>query len=138
MRFNHPAAATAFRAVARTFGEAVRIVPLRESEYAEALPDPARAPVDARAVVSLTPAMKDFDGARTGSGKASTMTRLSVRRANLWFSAEAYAALGYPLRAGDRILLTERPGEPAFTVSRVPVASDRGDVSVNLVQEGCE
>lgn len=138
MRFNHPAAAAAFRAVARTFGEAIRVIPLQASEYTEAMPDASRAPVDTRAVVALSPMTEPFDGARSGPGKVNTMMRLAVRRASVWFPADVYGSIGYALRIGDKIVMTDRPGRPTYTVSREPISSDRGDVAINLVQEGEE
>lgn len=137
MRFNHPAAAAAFKAVARTFGEGVRIVPLMASEYTVAEPDALRAPANTRATIALTPAVQPMDGARGGS-QIGTSTRIAGQRATAWFPPDVYAGIGYELRHGDRIIFTERPGRPAYTVSREPVRSDRGDVTVYLVQEGCE
>lgn len=133
MRFNHAAAATAFRAVARAFGEAVRIEPIVSSEYADPIPDAERAPVDARATVSLSPTVKTFDGQRQGT-KINTMTRFAERTASIWFPPADYAAIGYALRAGDKVILVERAGAPAYSVARDPVSTDRGDVYVYLVE----
>lgn len=134
MRFNHPAAATAFRAVARAFSERVRIVPLLSSEYAEGLADPDRAVVNTRATVALSPRVDDFDGVRQGRN-LDTNTRFAERNASIWFPPAVYAAIGYRLRTGDRIVLVERAGNPAYSVARDPVSSERGDVTVYLVEE---
>lgn len=134
MRLGNRAAATAFEAVARTFGEAIRIEPMVASEYATAVPDPGRPVKEARATVTLTPSVDNFDGARQGT-KLTTQTRFAQREARIWFAPDAYAAIGYVLRVGDRIVLIDRDGTPVYRVSRDPVSSDRGDVSVNLVEE---
>lgn len=135
MRFNSRIAATAFRAVARAFGEPVRIIPIVADEYRDAMLDPERPAVTTRATVSLTPVVEDFDGARQGAGVA-TNTRFAMREASIWFPPHVYAAIGYGLRYGDRVTFPERPGEPPYSVAREPVFSDRGDVFVELVQEG--
>ena len=134
MRFNHHLAATAFRAVARTFSERIRVVPLISSEYADGVTDPDRAAVDTRAVVALSPKVDDFDGVRQGRN-LDTNTRFSERNASIWFPTSVYAAIGYRLRPGDRIVLVERADQPAYSVARDPVSSDRGDVAVTLVEE---
>lgn len=133
MRFNHRTAAAAFRAVAGAFSEPIRIEPKAASEYSMAADDPARAPVDTRATVALSPAIESFNEQRQG-GKASTSARFAVREARMWFPPDTYAAIGYPLRPGDRIVFTDRPDEPAYSVARDPVSSDRGDVTVYLVE----
>lgn len=134
MRLNHHLAATAFRAVARTFSERVRVVPLLSSEYAEGVADPDRAPVNTRATVALSPRVDDFDGVRQGRN-LDTNTRFAERNASIWFPPAVYAGIGYRLRTGDRVVLVERAGQPAYSVARDPVSSDRGDVSVYLVEE---
>lgn len=134
MRFNHHLAATAFRAVARTFGERIRVVPLLSSEYAAGVADPDRAQVNTRATVALTPKVDGFDGVRQGRN-IDTSTRFAERNASIWFPPAVYAAIGYGLRTGDRIVLVERAGSPAYSVARDPVSSDRGDVMVYLVEE---
>lgn len=135
MRLGGTIAATAFEAVARTFGESVRIEPLVSSEYAAAAADPDRAIATVRATVALSPATDGLEGRRRGS-EMQGFTRLALRDARIWFSPADYAGIGYGLRSGDRVVLVERPGEPPYLVAREPVASDRGDVSVDLTLEG--
>ena len=135
MRLNSIAARTAFRAVQREFGEVVRVVPLKESDYSEPSPDPDRRQVDVFAVVSLTPTTENLDGSRKGT-KINTTTRFTQRSAAIWLRPEVYAAIGYELREGDRVLLTQRPSEPHYKVSRAPESSDRGDIIVPLVLDG--
>lgn len=134
MRFNHNIAAAAFRAVARTFSERIRVVPLISSEYAAGIADPDRETVDTRATVALSPKVDDFDGVRQGRN-LDTNTRFAERNASIWFPPTVYAAIGYRLRTGDRIVLVERAGSPTYSVARDPVSSDRGDVTIRLVEE---
>jgi hypothetical protein len=136
VRLGSKEAATAFEAVARAFGEKVRVEPMLSSEYSVGAPDPDRAQKEVRAIVSLSPSTEGFSGARQGSRSISTMTRLASRVARIWLKPEDYAAIGYELRAGDRIVFIERPAEPPHSVAREPVASERGDVVVHLVVEG--
>jgi len=134
MRFNHPAAATAFRAVARIFGEVVRIEPLVASEYAVAVADNDRPAVAVRATVALSPTVDGLEGARRG-GEFQGMTRLAQREARIWITPNDYAAIGYDLRVSDRVILVDRAGAPSYRISRRPEISDRGDVMVHLVAE---
>lgn len=135
MRFNSIAARTAFRAVQREFGETVRVEPRQEADYTDALPDPTRPARQLTAVVALTPTVEKFEGAREGS-RINTGSRISVREATIWLTPDAYAAIGYKLVEGDRVLLTERPQEPPYKLSRAPETSDRGDVVITLVVDG--
>jgi len=137
VRYNHSLAATAFAAVAGTFSEPIRIEPLLPNEYGEATPDGQRAVVTTRAVVALTPAVDGIEGRRRGSDMQGTTT-LALRKAMIWFPPAVYAGLGYGLRPGDRIVLTDRPGQPRYLVEREPVSSDRGDIAVYLVVEADE
>lgn len=134
MRSRSSIAATAFAAVARTFGEPIRIEPLLQSEYAEASPDPDRAVVTTSAVVALTPAVDGIEGRRRGGDLQGTTT-LALRKAMIWFPPAVYEGLGYALRPGDRIVLSDRPGQPRYLVEREPASSDRDDVAVYLVLE---
>lgn len=135
MRLNSIAARTAFRAVQREFGEVVRVVPLKGRDYSDPFPDPARPQVDVFAVVTLTPTTENLDGSRQGT-KINTTTRFTQREAAIWLRPEVYAAIKYELREGDRVLLTQRPSEPPYKVSRAPESSDRGDIVVSLVLDG--
>lgn len=134
MRINSPIARTAFRAVRKTFGETVRVVPMVQSEYAEGIADQERPVKDIDAIVTLTPSVEDFSGARD-TGKIRTMTRLSSREASVWIAPEIYATIGYDLREGDGVVLVDRGNEP-FIISRVGEPSDRGDFVLNIVQDG--
>lgn len=132
MRLGSNIAAAAFEAVAGTFGETVRIEPMVSSEYIEAAPDPDRATALSRSVVSFTPTTDGLDGRRSGSNMQG-VTQVAHRAATLWITPADYAAIGYDLRSGDRVVLVERPGTPGYRVARAPVWSDRGDVTVYLI-----
>lgn len=132
MRLGSSIAARAFAALDRSLGEPVRVLPRLASDYTEALPDPDRSVANTRAVVALTPKTGDFEGARHGTN-INTGSRLSVRSASIWLSPSTYAAIGYEVREGDQIVMAERPDEPAYTVARNPIFSDRGDVTIYLV-----
>jgi hypothetical protein len=135
VRYNHPYAATAFRAVAKVFGEAVRVEPmLPAGELKPAAPDPNRAQVTTRGVIALSPTVSDFEGVRQGRS-IDTSARVAERRASVWFDLSDYAAIGYALKPGDRVVLVTRPGAPAYVVARDPVSSDRGDIHVHLVEK---
>ena len=135
MRFNNPLARTAFAAVARNFGEAVRIEPRINGTYSDDSPDPSRPLKDLRAVVSLTPMTGSLDGSRQGS-KINTTTRFTQRTTTIWVTPDAYASIGYDIRVGDRVILKERRNEPPYRVGRDAEISDRGDISINLVVDG--
>lgn len=128
MRLNHPSAAIAFRAIARAFGETVRIEPMVSSEYAEAVVDTSRPVTTVRAAVALSPSVSSLDGIRGTS-------TLGLREARIWITPSDYVGIGYELRSGDRVILVERPSEPAYIVTRAPESSDRGDVTAYLVIE---
>lgn len=135
MRLNSSKAAMAFKAIARTFGEVVRIEPLIEAEYTEPKADPNRPVMEITAVVALTPVTDSFDGSRHGN-KINTGSRLSQRSATIWITPSAYASLGYALLVGDAVKLIGRQCDEHYLVARDPVISDRGDISVYLTTDG--
>ncbi|ACL55629.1 hypothetical protein [Methylobacterium nodulans] len=116
-----------------TFGEAIRITPMAgEGEMAARTPDPARPEREVRGVFTLRPGEDTLQGVRRGT-ELNGMTRVAVAPAQVWFEASVLAGLGYALKPDDRITLTERPGQPVYTiVKRGP--TDLDDATVPLVR----
>lgn len=135
MRLSSARARGALAAIARTFGERIRIEPRVPGEFSEAAPDPNRPPADAIAVVTLTSTTAGFDGSRQGRS-TETMTRYTKRRAQAWLTPDSYGGLSFAPRPGDYVTLLSRPDEPRFEIARDPQVSDRGDCSLHLVMDG--
>lgn len=129
MRLGSALAQLAFADIRRAFGESVRIQPAIASEYADAAPDPNRPVRTVDVVVAFTPNTDQVDGAK----KISTHGSLAMRRGAIWFTPAEYAALGYEVRVGDMATLADRAGAPRYQITSPPVASDRGDIAVNIV-----
>ncbi|WP_018261355.1 hypothetical protein [Methylobacterium sp. WSM2598] len=127
------AMAAADTVVARTFGEAVLVTPMTGAgELAARTPDPLRGSTLVRGVFSLKPGEETLQGVRRGT-ELNGMTRVAGAPAALWFPASVLAGLPHALRPGDRITLTERPGEPVYElVKRGP--SDLDDQTWPLVR----
>lgn len=111
----------------RQFGEGIRVIPQIGDQYTKT-PDPERPAVEGlRATVARAPQARptDFNGtARNGAPVSSSP-------AELWIDRAAYAAIGYPLRRGDIIELTDDPTAPRYTVGAVN-PGDGGDVQIIL------
>ncbi|MBK3745882.1 hypothetical protein G3A39_42795 [Paraburkholderia aspalathi] len=125
----------AFRAIARATGETVRIEPRISSEYADAEADPDRPIREVTATVAFTPVTDNLDGSRQGT-KINTTARFSQRSASIWLTPNLYNGLGFEIVEGDAVVMVKRPKEPKYVVSRDPIFSDRGDVSILLVMDG--
>lgn len=132
MRLNDPRALAVFRAVERAFGEPVRVEPQVENQHTGKKPDPDRAAIATRATLAISPSVVPFDGNPIGT-RINTGSRVVTQDVSAFFRPETYAALGYDLMPGDRVFAIER--DAAFTVTRDPVSSDRGDIVVYLVHD---
>ena len=108
-------------AMDQVFGEAIRVLPQRVGgNYGVGAPDPARPPLDTRAIISRAPNTGKLDFARTSRAGVE----LSLAPSECWKDRAAYAALGYAIRPGDIIALTEKGGV-CVTVSNVAVGDHR-------------
>jgi hypothetical protein len=109
-----------------TFGEDIRIEPMATGNYAFA-PDPVRLACTARAVVSRAPQTAATNFPSTNRKSA----QLAAGPTEAWLAAAALAGLGYALRKGDVIALTEDAGEPRYTITAVFI-TDQGDARLLL------
>lgn len=109
------------------FGEGIRIRPQAGDEYTRGA-DPDRPVAEGvRATVARAPQAKKTDF----RGTASNGVPVTTAPAEIWIDRAAYAALGYAIRGGDFIELTDDPGVPRFTVAAVH-PGDGGDVQIIL------
>lgn len=117
-------------------GERVEIRPRAPALRLAARADDATRPVRiARAVVSeRLPDPIEGDEARRGGAEILGAVSYWAAETHMWFPARAYAAIGYPVRAGDAVALLDRPGMPVVAVSGV-VMSDHGDVRLFVTRE---
>lgn len=101
-------------ALDRAFAETIRLVPMRPGGYAEAVPDPDRAERQVLAIITERPDRKrtvqnavgrDFDRAIV---MADTVASIDVMR----LGSE------WP-KVGDRVILLDRPDQPAFEITVV-------------------
>ena len=109
-------AAHAGRVVDRLHGECVAVQPIIKSDYTEAAPDPNRAPKTVRGVFSLEFATSDLRGQRL-KGEFAGVGRAVVGATCLKITAEDYAAVGYEIKDGDHLTMTEQDDQPVYTVS---------------------
>ena len=108
-------------AMDQVFGEAIRVLPQRVGgNYGAGAPDPARPPLDTRAIVSRAPNTAKLDFA----GTARRGVELSLAPSECWMDRAAYAALDYTIRPGDIIELTDKGGV-RVTVSNVALGDHR-------------
>ncbi|GJD78010.1 hypothetical protein [Methylobacterium gregans] len=116
------------------FGEQVRVLARVESEKRGFLPDPTRGEKDGVwGAFSLRAGTDRLGGTRQGT-ELQGMSTMAVAPAQIWFSAEELAAIGFVPRQGDLITLTDRPGEPAYAIAkRGP--SDLDDATFPLTRE---
>lgn len=114
-------------AIDQTFGEGIRIEPMLSGDYAKA-PDPERPARSCRATISRAPGAKATNFPSTNRKSSD----LAVSPTEAWIDRAAYAALGYPIRRGDFIVLTEAAGSPRFEVAAAH-RGDYGDVTLPLI-----
>jgi len=108
-------------AMDQVFGEAIRVLPQQVGgNYGAGAPDPARPPLDTRAIISRAPNQGKVDFANTNRAGVP----LSLSPSECWMDRAAYAALGYPIRRGDVIELTDK-GAARVTVSDVALGDHR-------------
>lgn len=122
--------AAAQAAVDRLFGEGIRVIPRSgDGNYAGA-PDAAR-PVreGVRATVARAAGAKatDYSGSQRNGSAVASMP------AEIWIDAAAYAGLGYEIKRGDWIELTDDilASPPRFHVAAVH-RGDNGDAQIIL------
>lgn len=110
------------------FGEGIRVEPQAGDGNYSAGADPAR-PVreNVRAIVGRAPIAKGVDY----SGTTRNGPPVATSPAEVWLDRAAYAALGYAITRGDRIVLTGEAGAPCFTVASA-LPGDNGDVRIIL------
>lgn len=114
-------------AMDQVFGEAIRVLPQRVGgNYGVGAPDPARPPLDTRAIISRAPNTGKLDFARTSRAGVE----LSLAPSECWVDRAAYAALGYAIRPGDIIVLTDKGGV-CVTVSNV-APGDHRDIVIHF------
>lgn len=108
-------------AMDHVFGEAILVLPQRVGgNYGAGAPDPARPPLDTRAIISRAPNIAKLDFARTSRAGVE----LSLAPSECWMDRAAYATLGYAIRPGDIIELTDKGGV-RVTVSNVALGDHR-------------
>lgn len=114
-------------AMDEVFGEAIRVFPQRAGgNYGAGAPDPARLPKDTRAIVSRAAREGTVDFANTNRAGVA----LSLAPSECWMDRDTYAALGYQLRRGDVIELTERGGARVTVSDAAP--GDHRDIVIHF------
>lgn len=105
----------------QVFGEAIQVLPQRVGgNYGAGAPDPARPPLDTRAIISRAPNTGRLDFA----GTSRRGVELYLAPSECWMDRAAYAALGYAIRPGDIIELTDKGGV-RVTVADVALGDHR-------------
>ena len=129
------AAARAADAVqARVFGEPVQILPqAARNRHGLGAADNTRPARTVIGVFTKAPDSEPLEGTRRG-GDPRGLTAFSGYEIRLWLSAEVYGSLGYALRDGDLIALTDRAGQRWQVVKAGP-PTDVGDITLALAGE---
>lgn len=121
--------AAAQAVIDETFGEGITIRPMVGDGNYSATPDPARpVAVGVRAAVARNGGVKPTDFNNSNRNGAA----LATSPVELWIDRAAYAALGYDLKRGDRVEITEDgTPPPSYAVAAVH-KGDGADVQVIL------
>ena len=99
------------RSVERAFGEPVRFLPQKVTEYFAAA-DPDRESFDLTAIVTVEHAGERLDGQRNAEHSTPSIAGGEVR-----ISVDAARFGDNPPRKGDRFQALKRPGQPLFEVT---------------------
>lgn len=110
--------ALAGRAVSAVFGEAILVKPTIKSEYRAGVPDPDRPEHETRGEFALEFDTEDLRGQRL-RGEFAGVGRIVNAAAYVKVTDAEYAKLGYAVRNGDRVALTDRAGVPVYEVASV-------------------
>lgn len=111
----------------RLFGEGIRIIPQAGDQYVKGA-DPSRPMREGvRATVARAPKTARTDY----SGTAKPGAPVSIAPAEAWIDRAAYLALGYELRRGDIIELTDETPAASYQIGAVHYG-DGGDVQIIL------
>ncbi len=122
------------RAVQRTFGESVLVLPMKGGRNAAPSPDPDRGTATIRAVISIAPEDRPLFADRKAGANTLGPTRVTL--AGVWatVTATAVADLGYWPVQGDLLGLIDRPGSPRYRITQVDL-DDLGAVTLHLARE---
>lgn len=120
----------AARVVERTWGEAVLLTPRLVSDYGTSPVDPARPATVVRAIVSVEQKDGDLQGGRRGTQMQGT-TYISMERVHLYLRPETIEGLGYEVKKGDFVTLSERPAPNTYLVEHI-AELDGGETQINL------
>lgn len=131
------AAARAANAVqVRVFGEPVRIEPQagRQIRLGGTIANGTRPMRTVRGIFTKASASAPLEGSRRGADGRGT-TAFAGFETMLALSAEVYASLGYDLKDGDAIVLTDRADE-RWTIVKAGPPDDLGDITLVLSMDG--
>lgn len=111
-----------------SFGEGVRVIPMvGDGNYSSAA-DQSRPAATVRATVGRAPGVKPTDFNNSNRNGAP----LATAPLEIWIDRAAYDALGYELRRGDRIEITEDGTPPPSYAIAAAHKGDNGDVQIIL------
>ncbi len=115
------------------FGEPAVLRPRKASQYAERAVDPTRPVREITGIFSAGPGETRLKGKAMGTdfGGAS---RVATTRAEFWIAATDAASIGYEIRTGDVIVLTDRDASVYEVV--FPQRTDLGDLNLILAFDG--
>jgi predicted GNAT superfamily acetyltransferase len=99
------------------FAESVLIRPMVVDQHLGATADPGRPESTVAGRFGRTPEVDDLGGA--APKRDTGVATVAGADAAVTLRAAVAAGLGYSLRRGDKVVLTERTGAPSYTVVRV-------------------
>lgn len=120
--------------VEAVFGEVIILHPRTRSQFSDEVADPDRPARRAMGVFNENPDAPRIMASRTRGSASLGEAAATVAPAMLSIAADRAAALGYPIRKGDLVTLTQRTGAPVFQVSEPPQVDDLGGVNLALVR----
>ncbi|MCA1776049.1 MAG: hypothetical protein LC676_10700 [Loktanella sp.] len=114
------------------FAETGVITPREREQYTSGANDSVRPGATVFGVYTSTPGSEGVGG--PSSKERDGVTALTSEAGEFWITAARAAALGYEIKRGDRIQLTDRAGAPKYTIAAIQDTS-QGDRNLLLIKE---
>ncbi len=119
-------------AIEDVFGESAILTPRVPTTYGTPTSDPGRFDVILTGTFSDGPASGYLNGGYPGEFSGKTMMDAMI--AEFWVSASGVLAIGYDVKTGDALTLTDKSGVPTYRITEIQRTGE-GDMNLVLVLE---